>query len=107
MRGGGTSAGGVPQWHATFSASADPATATIYARGTLELFTVEYLRGEVERLRGQGVRELRLDLRELSSIDRTAANYVHRLATELAETGGCLHLVDCREPVRSHLQDLL
>ncbi|HEX2902677.1 MAG TPA: hypothetical protein VHO01_04400 [Jatrophihabitans sp.] len=99
--------GDVPNWHATFTATADVQTGTIWAQGALEIFTIEYLRGEVDLLRRHGCTQLRLELGRLIALDQTAANYLRVLAGELAAAGGALMLLNCREPVRSRVQDLL
>lgn len=47
--------GDLPAWHSTFAASAEVATATVHARGTLDLFTVDLLQGAIDVLTPQAV----------------------------------------------------
>lgn len=93
-----------PRWHATFVARADVGTATVTARGVLDIFTVEYLRGEIELLRRSGVSDVQLDLDGLNSIDLTAANYLRGLDAELAAAGGSLQLRHANQAIRSRLE---
>ncbi len=94
----------VPNWHERFTAAVFTATATIRLRGDLEIFTVEYLRGEVDILRRQGLYTITLDLHELASIDTTAAHYLQALQAELETDGGTLTLTNPHEPVSTTLR---
>jgi len=91
---------GLPHWHATFAASCDARTATVYARGSLDLFTVEYLRGAVDIVRRAGHVDVHIQAADLIAIDRAGLAYVQALAVDLDRFGGSLTFHDVPERLR-------
>ncbi|MEO9139556.1 MAG: hypothetical protein ABI345_10870 [Jatrophihabitans sp.] len=73
----------LPQWHAGFTAIIDIENATVHARGTLDIFTIELLRGAIANLALHHPRRITIDRREVTDTDR----YVARLLDDWQRNG--------------------
>lgn len=89
----------LPDWHSTFTANADTATSTVYARGALDLLTLELLRGTVEVLIRSGHVDVTLDLSELTSVDHAGLLLLGGLRHDLDYRGGRLRIVNAHGSV--------
>lgn len=63
----------LPDWHAGFTVVIDGEHATVRARGVLEIFTVELLRGAIANLALRHPPRITLSLTGVTGIDRCAA----------------------------------
>jgi anti-sigma B factor antagonist len=97
------SSGSLPDWHSTFTANADTTTNTVYARGVLDLLTVELLRGKVEDMIRAGRVDITIDLTELSHIDHAGLLLLGGIWHDLAYRGGSLTLINAGSTVREAL----
>jgi anti-anti-sigma regulatory factor len=82
------SANTLPNWHANFSAVACTTTATVVARGELDVFTAVLLDGALDCLRRAGHRDITLDLTAVSRIDQTGWRAIRRAYDEQRMRGG-------------------
>lgn len=98
--------GELPAWHSTFAASAEVATATVHARGTLDLFTVDLLQGAIDVLITAGCTDVILDLAEVGSIDHAAAWCIAETSAMLTSRHGHLAILNASESVQTSLGDL-
>ena len=96
----------LPDWHSTFAAAAHLASATVHARGTLDLFTVDLLQGAIDVLTIAGCTDVTLDLAEVGSVDRAAAWCIAESSAALASRRGQLTVINARDAVLSALGDL-
>ena len=94
----------LPNWHSTFSAAADTARATVHARGVLDLFTADLLRGAVDVLRTAGRRDVLLDLTNVTAIDRTGVLLLAAMQRDFSTHDGSLSLVHPAPNVQSALR---
>jgi anti-anti-sigma factor len=94
-----------PEWHSTFAADADTTTATVHARGALDLLTVEVLRGTVDVITTAGHSDVTIDLTELESIDQAGLVLLGTLRDDLERRGGSLELANANATVRQALLD--
>ena len=97
-------AGGLPNWHSTFSANADTRTSTVHARGSLDLINVELLRGAAEVLITAGRLDITVDLAEVSFVDQAGLLLLGGLRQDLEYRGGSLTLVNAPHAVNETLR---
>ena len=83
----------LPNWHSTFSAAADTARATVHARGVLDLFTADLLRGAIDVLRTAGRRDVLVDLTNVSAIDSTGVRLLAAMQHDFSTHDGSLSLL--------------
>jgi anti-sigma B factor antagonist len=93
----------LPRWHSTFSAAPEVATSTVHARGTLELFTADLLRGAFDVLIRAGCRKIVLDLTGVTSIDRAAVRMLVAMRHSLRSHHGELTIVGASDEVKAIL----
>jgi len=74
------------------SVSRDEGVALVALGGWLDAETVEAVRGEVERLLEEGVRELLVDMAGVAFLDDTAARALVEAARWTRSLGGTLHV---------------
>lgn len=98
--------GDLPAWHSTFAASAEVATGTVHARGTLDLFTVDLLQGAIDILITAGCTDVILDLAEVASVDHAAVWCIAETSATLTSRQGHLTILNATESVRPSLGDL-
>lgn len=96
----------LPDWHSTFAAAADIASATVHARGSLDLFTVDLLQGAINVLADAGCTDVTLDFADVSSIDQAAVWCIAETSSALTSRHGQLTIANAREAVLSSLGDL-
>ncbi|PZS27956.1 MAG: hypothetical protein DLM58_18015 [Pseudonocardiales bacterium] len=96
----------LPNWHSTFAAAAEVASATVHARGTLDLFTVDLLQGAIDVLTAAGCTDITLDLAEVGSVDHAAAWCIAETSSTLASRHGQLTIANARDTVLSALGEL-
>lgn len=93
----------LPDWHSTFSAHVEAGTDTVHARGSLDLLTLELLRGTVEILIHAGHLDVTVDLSGLTAIDHAGLLMLGGLREDLDYRGGSLTLSGAAGTVRSAL----
>ena len=96
----------LPDWHSTFSANADVTCNTVHARGALDLFTVELLRGTVGVLISAGQVDVTIDLADLSLIDHAGVSLIAGISHDLACRSGSLTLINANSSVQRALETI-
>lgn len=99
------SATGLPAWHSTFAAAADIASATVHARGTLDVFTADLLTGAINLLLTIGCTNITLDFAGVDAVDHVAACSIAHTSTVLAKRHRRLTISHCRDTVQAALGD--
>ncbi|HEU5267493.1 MAG TPA: STAS domain-containing protein [Jatrophihabitans sp.] len=87
-------------WRSIFTTHADAGSSTVHARGRLDMFTFELLRGTIEHFISAGRVDITVDLTELTSIDHTALLMLGGLRHDLDYRGGSLTLTSPQPEVR-------
>lgn len=82
----------------------DGARTVVEAHGELDLGTVPAVEREVQELREQGVKQIVLDLRELTFIDSSGLSLLLRLDAEARSNGFSFAIVEGEGPVRRLLE---
>ena len=90
----------LPNWHANFSAVACTTTATVVARGELDVFTAVLLDGALDCLRRAGHRDITLDLAAVTRIDQTGWRAIRRAYDEQRMRGGSLGIKHQHSPTK-------
>jgi anti-anti-sigma factor len=93
-----------PERHRMFSAHADTITDRVDARGDLDSFTVEHLRGVMEILFCQGHNCITLDCKGLLTIDPPGIDLLVAMQRKLNRTGGYLRIVNAQPGVLTALK---
>ena len=87
-----------------FTAQADADTATVRARGDLDVLSVDSLWATIDLLINAGCYDLTLDLSALSSIDEAGLKLLAALQHSLLSKNGNLRIIDARRSVCEALQ---
>lgn len=96
----------IPSWHSTFSAHAEAGTSTVHARGALDLFSLELLRGTVAILIDAGHVNVTLDLGQVTAIDHAGLLMLADLHDDLEARDGRLAVRNARPSIRRALDDV-
>lgn len=96
----------LPPWHSTFTAAADVASATVHARGTLDLFTVDLLQGAIDVLTHAGCTKITLDFTDVETVDHAAAWCIAETSSALTSQHGQLTVAHARDSVQTALGNL-
>jgi anti-anti-sigma factor len=93
-----------PTRQATFSATADVASATVHARGELNRHTVDLLWDTINLLLRAGQQHVWVDLAKVSSIDTAGVKLLVALQHSLSSHGRDLIIINTFGPVHDALQ---
>jgi anti-anti-sigma regulatory factor len=94
----------IPDPHAAFQAFADTRGRIAHARGVLDLFSVELLRGAIDLLLVLGCAPITLDCDGLECVDTAGAKYLTALEQDLLSRDIPLRIVNAAPEILSALR---